>query len=78
MPTDTSASVIQAKTDASHAEVRRLGLEQFVDEYAGATGIVVVLDGRTKEVTAEIGDSRDFSEYRNAIDATLNRQGNPL
>jgi thiol-disulfide isomerase/thioredoxin len=68
----------QANTDASQAEARRLGLEKFFDEYAGATGIVVVLDGRTKEVTAEIGGSRDFSEYRTAIDAALSRQGNPL
>jgi thiol-disulfide isomerase/thioredoxin len=66
----------QANTDASQAEARRLGLENFFDEFAGATGIVVVLDGRTKEVTAEIGGSRDFSEYRAAIDAALNH-GNP-
>jgi thiol-disulfide isomerase/thioredoxin len=67
----------QANTDASRAEARRLGLEHFFDEFSGATGIVVVLDGRTREVTAEIGGSRDFSEYRAAIDAALNRQGNP-
>lgn len=67
----------QANTDVSQAEARRLGLEKFFDEFGGATGIVVVLDGRTKEVTAEIGGNRDFSEYRTAIDAALNRQGNP-
>lgn len=67
----------QANTDVSQAEARRLGLEKFFDEFGGATGIVVVLDGRTKEVTAEIGGNRDFSEYRTAIDAVLNRQGNP-
>ena len=61
----------KADTVASRAEAARLGLERFFDEYAGATGIVVVLDGRTKEVTAEIGGSRDFDEYRAAIDAAL-------
>ena len=64
----------QANTDASQAEARRLGLDAFFDEYAGATGIVVILDGRTKEVTAEIGGSRDFAEYRAAIDEALNRR----
>jgi hypothetical protein len=41
------------------------------DEYAGATGMIVVVDGRTKEVTSAIKGSRDFAEYRTAIDATL-------
>jgi hypothetical protein len=59
-------------TDASRAEARRLGLEPFFDEYAGATGIIVVLDGATRAVTASIKGSRDFAEYRAAIDAALN------
>lgn len=62
-----------ASTEASRAEAARLGLEKFFDEYAGATGTIVVLDGRTREVTASIGGSRDFAEYRAAIDATLKR-----
>ena len=61
----------QANTDASRAEAKRLGLEEFFDEHAGWTGTIVVLDGRTKEVTASINGSRDFAEYRAAIDATL-------
>lgn len=61
----------QANTDASRAEAERLGLEKFFDEYGGATGTIVVLDGRTKEVTASINGSRDFAEYRTAIDMTL-------
>ena len=61
----------QANTDASRAEAKRLGLEAFFDEYAGATGTIVVLDGRTRNVTASINGSRDFAEYRAAIDATL-------
>lgn len=61
----------QATADASRAEAKRLGLEQFFDENAGSTGTIVVLDGRTKEVTASIHGGRDFAEYRAAIDATL-------
>jgi len=61
----------QATTDASRAEAKRLGLETFFDANAGATGTIVVLDGRTKEVTASIHGSRDFAEYRAAIDAIL-------
>ena len=48
----------QANTDRSRAEAKRLGLEMLFDEYAGATGTIVVLDGRTKEVTASINGSR--------------------
>ena len=61
----------QATTDASRAEAKRLGLEQFFDEHSGGTGTILVLDGRTRLVTASISGSRDFAEYRAAIDATL-------
>lgn len=61
----------QATTDTSRTEAKRLGLEKFFDENAGSTGTIVVLDGRTKEVTASIHGGRDFAEYRAAIDATL-------
>jgi thiol-disulfide isomerase/thioredoxin len=60
-----------ANSEASRAEATRLGLEQFFDEYSGATGTIVVLDGRTREVTASINGSRDFADYRTAIDAAL-------
>lgn len=60
-----------AKADASRAEATRLGLTKFFDEYGGATGTIVVLDGRTKDVTASINGSRDFTTYRTAIDAAL-------
>jgi hypothetical protein len=61
----------QATTDASRLEASRLGLEQFFADNAGGAGTIVVLDGRTKEVTASIRGSRDFADYRAAIDATL-------
>ena len=57
--------------EASRAEAKRLGLEAFFDEYGGATGTIAILDGRTKEVKASISGSRDFGEYRAAIDAAL-------
>lgn len=62
-----------AKAEASKAEATRLGLAKFFDEYGGATGTIVVLDGRTKDVTASINGSRDFTTYRTAIDAALAR-----
>jgi thiol-disulfide isomerase/thioredoxin len=65
----------QARTDASRAEAKRLGLEQLFDDYAGATGTIVVVNGRTRKVTASISGSRDLAEYRSAIDATLNDGG---
>jgi thiol-disulfide isomerase/thioredoxin len=60
-----------ADADASRAEATRLGLTKFFEEYGGATGTIVVLDGRTKEVAASINGSRDFADYRTAIDAAL-------
>jgi thiol-disulfide isomerase/thioredoxin len=61
----------QTHTDASRTEAKRLGLEEIFDEYAGATGTIVVVNGRTRKVTASITGSRDLAEYRAAIDATL-------
>jgi thiol-disulfide isomerase/thioredoxin len=60
-----------ANTERSRAEAARLGLTKMFDEYAGATGMIVVVDGRTKEVTSAIKGSRDFAEYRTAIDSAL-------
>jgi thiol-disulfide isomerase/thioredoxin len=61
----------EAATERSRAEAERLNLGPFFEEYVGATGIVVVLDGRTREVTAEIGGNRPLEDYRAAIDAAL-------
>jgi thiol-disulfide isomerase/thioredoxin len=63
----------QSRTDASRAEAARLGLNKIFDEYEGVTGAILVVDGRTRDVTADIGGRRDFAEYRTAIDALLSR-----
>ena len=63
----------QANSDMSQAEARRLGLQRVFEEYYGATGTIVVVNGRTKDITAAIHGSRDFAEYRTAIDAVLNK-----
>ena len=60
-----------ATTLATRAEAKRLGLEKAFDENAGSTGTILILDGRTREVTTSIHGSRDFAEYRSAIDASL-------
>jgi len=57
-------------TDASGVAAERAGLRRIFDE-AGSTGVVLVVDGRTKEITASIGGSRDIEEYRAAINAAL-------
>lgn len=61
----------EANTEASRATARRLGLDAFFDEWVGATGIVAVLDGRTKEVSGWVGGVEDFHVYGEAIDAAL-------
>src|SRR4051794_27151712 len=40
--------------EKSRIEAKRLGLEKFFEEGTGATGVIAVLDGRTKEVRASI------------------------
>lgn len=57
-------------TDASRAAAERVGLGRVFEE-TGSTGVVLIVDGHTKEVTATIAGSRDFAEYRAAIDAAL-------
>jgi hypothetical protein len=61
----------QATTDAGRAEAGRLGLQEFFNENTGWTGAIVVLDARTRAEKAAISGSRDFAEYRAAIDAAL-------
>lgn len=58
-------------TEASRVDAARLGLGNFFDEYSGTTGVIVVLDGRSKEVKARIKGHRDFAVYREAVDAAL-------
>ena len=61
----------EATSAATRAEAQRLGLGAFLEEAGFATGTIVVLDGRTKEIVAWINGSRDFAEYRAAIDAAI-------
>ena len=60
-----------ATTGKSRAEAGRLGLTKMFDEYGGATGTIVVVDGRARDVRSAIKGSRDFAAYRAAIDAAL-------
>ena len=58
-------------TAASRAEAERLGLSVVYDEAAFATGSVLVLDGRGQGIVAWLNGSRDFADYRAAIDSAL-------
>jgi thiol-disulfide isomerase/thioredoxin len=62
-----------ASTEASRATVARLGLDAALEEYVGATGVILVVDPGRKAVNAAINGSRNFAEYRAAIDAVLNK-----
>ena len=48
-----------------------MGLDAFFNEYAGTTGSIVILDGRSKTVKRELEGTREFADYRAAIDAVL-------
>lgn len=67
----------EAATRRSRAEAERLNLRSFFEEYEGATGLIVVLDGRTREVVAQVGGNADFGAYQRAIDDALARQPLP-
>jgi thiol-disulfide isomerase/thioredoxin len=58
-------------TEASRADAKRLGLEKFFDENGGVSGVVYVLDGRTKEVRAELVGEHNAAAYRRAIEAAM-------
>jgi thiol-disulfide isomerase/thioredoxin len=60
-------------TEASRAAAERVGLGRVFEE-SGSTGVVLIVDGRTREVIASIAGSRDFDEYRTAIDAALSHR----
>lgn len=60
-----------ATTAASRAEAERLGLTAVFNEAAFATGSILVLDGKNEHITGWITGSRDFAEYRAAIDSAL-------
>jgi thiol-disulfide isomerase/thioredoxin len=59
---------------ASEAEARRLKLDGVLQDWYGASGIVLVVDGRTKELVGEVGGFADAAAYGAAIDAALARQ----
>jgi hypothetical protein len=61
----------EATTAASRAEAERLGLGAVFEEAGVATGPILVLDGRDKSIVAWINGSRDFADYRAAIDSAL-------
>ncbi len=61
----------EVTTAASRAEAERLGLGTVLDEAGVATGTILVLDGRSKSITAWINGGRDFADYRAAIDSAL-------
>lgn len=60
---------------ATEREARRIGLGSVFDEYAGATGSVLVVNGDSRTVIESIHGSRDVAEYRRAIDAALAGSG---
>jgi hypothetical protein len=60
-----------ATTQATRAEAARIGLGGVLEEAGFATGTILVVDGRTREILARIHGRRDFAEYREAIDAAI-------
>ena len=49
------------------AEARRLGIEDFFQEYRGKTGIVAILDCQTREPVTVLNGERNFDKYLQAV-----------
>ena len=60
-----------ATTETSRQKAKRLGLEAYFDDYVGATGTISVLAGGTRQEVTSIHGSRNFTDYRDAIEAAL-------
>jgi len=52
----------------SMTEARRLGIESFFQEYRSRTGVVAILDCRTREPVEILNGERDFEKYLQAVD----------
>ena len=61
----------EVTTATSRVEAERLGLAGVFEEVGFATGPILVLDGRDREIRAWINGSRDFDDYRAAIESAL-------
>jgi thiol-disulfide isomerase/thioredoxin len=64
----------EATTAATRAEAERLGLAAVFEEARFTTGSILVVDGETREILTWIHGSREFADYRAAIDAALGRR----
>ena len=53
--------------EKSADEARRLGIENFFQEYRSKTGVVAVLDCQTREPVAVLIGERDFEKYLQAV-----------
>jgi thiol-disulfide isomerase/thioredoxin len=64
-------STNSASVARSSIEAERLGLTGLWNEYQGASGLVLVLDGESRETLVSLGGLHTFDEYREAIDAVI-------
>lgn len=48
-----------------------LGLDRLLEDYHGASGMVLVINSGTQQVVASVAGNRPFSTYQAAIDAAL-------
>jgi hypothetical protein len=63
----TSESTIARSRNAA----ARLRLDQILASYAGASGMVLVINPRTLQVEAEVAGIQPFESYRAVIDSAL-------
>jgi thiol-disulfide isomerase/thioredoxin len=55
----------------SQKQAAALGLDGILGDYHGASGMVLVINSRTRQVEASVGGNHPFSSYQTAIDAAL-------
>jgi len=64
-------STTESDRERSREEAARLGLSDALEGFYGATGVVLVVDPRTREIVAEIAGVHSIEDYRRAIDSSL-------
>ena len=64
-------STTQASITNSRLRAEGFGLDAIWDDYVGASGLILVIDGGSHEIIAQIGGVQSFAEYQRAIDAVL-------
>jgi hypothetical protein len=70
-------STNEATIATSQKQAAALGLDRILEDYHGASGMVLVINSATRQVQARLAGNRPFDSYQAAIDAALAEHKSP-